>query len=264
MPEIEKLQEIIAEFMKVPVDTVGASTALTGVLAGSLGRARLDAILRSRMGISNPGVYTIKTFGELCQLAGADISGVSPAAPEPQRNKLPKTLTGAFGRGVAIGIDMQSLDAMPEATDYWENEFYVQHYTRQEIAYALLQPNPRESLAAMWCAKEALRKADGRWLEVDWHRTEVAHTPTGEPMLMSGGETLPYSLSLSHTCGLAIAVVAMMAVPSHSPQPVASSFVPTVAMQPGAMLAHRTFAAALSVVAILFSLIAIAVALLKR
>lgn len=224
MPDTIALQEIVSELLKVPLETIDASTPFSGMLANSLGRARLDAALRSRMGIVNQGVYTVKTFGDLCLLAGAEVGaevsgkadGASAVPSHPPRS----APTGSSGAGFAVGVDIQSVAAMPEATDYWEAEFYRQHFTRQEIAYALLQPSPRESFAAMWCAKEALRKADDRWLETDWQLTEVVHTSTGKPTLISGEQTIPFTVSLSHTEGLAVAVVAMAAAPAaFAPQP---------------------------------------------
>jgi phosphopantetheinyl transferase (holo-ACP synthase) len=148
---------------------------------------------------------------------------------------------------------------MPKATDYWEDEFYRQHFTRQEIAYALLQLAPRESFAAMWCAKEALRKADARWAETDWHLTEVAHGPTGKPALISQGEAIPCSVSLSHTSDFAIAVVAMaesrMSAVSHPEQ---ASLPPTQA-QLALSPAPGKLSVMLSAAAILVSLLTLGI-----
>jgi phosphopantetheine--protein transferase-like protein len=189
------------------------------VLATSLGRARLDAALRSRFNFANQGVYTLKTFGELCQLSGVAVAGADSAVAPTGKIDVP-TLHGSHGDGVAIGIDLQSVDALPEANDFWESEFYRRHFTKQEIGYALLQAEPRESFASAWCAKEALRKADGRWLDVDWQQTELIHDSNGRPVLRSGETAIPYSLSLSHTNGFAIAAVAMAERPKVLPEPV--------------------------------------------
>lgn len=264
MPDTNKLQEIVGELLKVPAATVDASTPFSGILANSLGRARLDAALRSRMGIVNPGVYTVKTFGDLCLLVGAEvcaeISGNANGAAEVQSHRPPQALSGSSGAGFAVGVDIQSVAAMPEAADYWEAEFYSQHFTRQEIAYALLQSAPRESFAAMWCAKEALRKADDRWLETDWQLTEVVHSATGKPTLISGEQAIPFTVSLSHTEGLAMAVVAMAAAPAaFAPQP---RFQPAAA-QPSPVPTPSKLPIVLAGVAILISLFAAGLALLR-
>jgi phosphopantetheine--protein transferase-like protein len=214
MPNIEELRSVVGELMQVPGDSITGATILNGVLGTSLGAA-----LRSRFNIANQGVYTLKTFGELCQLSGVAADGNGPATVETRKIDAP-VIQALQGDGVAIGIDLQSVDALPVANDFWESEFYKQHFTKQEIAYALLQAEPRESFASAWCAKEALRKADGRWLDVDWQQTELFHDANGRPMLRSGEAAIPCSLSLSHTSGFAMAAVLIAKRPQVQPEPV--------------------------------------------
>jgi phosphopantetheine--protein transferase-like protein len=216
MPNIEELRSVVGELMQVPGDSLAGPTILNGVLATSLGRARLDAAMRSRFNLANQGVYTLKTFGELCSLFGVAVAGGDTAAATVRKTNVP-AFNGSHGDGVAIGIDLQSANALPEANDFWESEFYKQHFTKQEIAYALLQADPRESFASAWCAKEALRKADSRWLDVDWQLTELVHEGDGRPMLRSGEALIPCSLSLSHSDGFAMAAVVIGEKPQVQP-----------------------------------------------
>jgi len=242
------------------VETVDGSTLFSGILGTSLGRARLDAALRSRFGIANNGVYTVKSFGDLCRLLGAEVSEANTSESTASRSQPSPLLSRSNHAGIAIGVDIQSIDALPDATDYWEAEFYQQHFTRQEIAYALLQSSPRESFASIWCAKEALRKADNRWLEVDWQLTELTHASTGVPMLNSGDQPIPCSVSLSHTAGLAVAVVAMAAMEISAPPQAPLSSLEPAAVQTIAPAPHNGLALILAVVAVLISLIAAGVA----
>ena len=222
--------------MKVPAESLDASTVLGGVLSSSLGRARLDAALRSRLSFTDPAVYTVKTFGELCRVAGAVVSGAaaSPAVATGIKSGFPPA--SSAGTATTIGVDIQSVANLPEAADYWETNFYQQHFTRQEIAYALLQSHPRESFAAAWCAKEALRKADNRWIGFDWQQIELTHDDAGKPGLAAGGGPIPCSVSLSHTEGIAVAVVAMhssqAASPDTRPVMASSQTIPAPAASP--------------------------------
>lgn len=259
MLDTEKLKALVSDLMQVSVDTVSASTVFSGILATSLGRARLDAALRSRFGISNNGVYTVKTFGDLCRLLGGEAAGENTVSAAPRSQSI-SLLSTADNTGIAIGIDIQSVDALPNATDYWEEEFYQQHFTRQEIAYALLQPNPRESFASAWCAKEALRKADARWLDIDWHQTELTHTSTGIPALNSGDQSISCSVSVSHTAGLAVAVVAMGGADASGLSKPAASLLEPAVIQPTGSVQHNLSPLILAVVAVLISLIAAGVA----
>lgn len=210
METLDQLRVCVGELMKVSPSELNASSLLNGVLSSSLGRARLDALLRARLGITNPGVYTVKTFGDLCQVFGAEVIGVSASVIRPQATSVFKM--DRNDPGISVGVDIQSVTALPEAADYWECDFYQQHFTRQEIAYALLQSDPRETFAAIWCAKEALKKADNRWEMTDWREIETSHEPNGRPILSVGSERISCSVSLSHTDGFAaaIVVIAMM------------------------------------------------------
>lgn len=263
MPETDKLRSIVSELMQVPEEQIGDSTVFAGsVLASSLGRARLDAALRSRLSFSDPGVYVVQSFGELCKLAGAEGVGGPRNSPSSANNGRQPILRETAGQNVAIGVDIQSVSDLPEAADYWEAEFYQQHFTRQEIAYALLQPAPRESFAAAWCAKEALRKADSRWLDVDWQLTEITHTSDGMPTLKSGEDQIPCSVSLSHTKDYALAVVAF-----ESKLQVQQVSLP-VAARPSEIEAipapsHSKQPLVLAILAVLISLVAVSLALLK-
>ena len=53
---------------------------------------------------------------------------------------------------------MQEIAALPVTADYWDHEFYRETFEPSEIAYAVVQSDPRTHLAGFWCAKEALRK----------------------------------------------------------------------------------------------------------
>ena len=259
MAKIEELKEIVSGYMRVEAQTIDESTVLSGLLATSMGRGRLDATLRGRFGFTHPAVHTVKTFGEICQLLAVDATHAEMPAI-PGRHSLAAT---NFSDGsIALGVDIQAVNSLPEVGDYWEEDFYKQHFTRQEIAYALLQSSPRESFAAAWCAKEALRKADNRWIGVDWKLTEITHNELGRPALQSGDEAIPCAISLSHTNGFAVAVVAMTKVPLPEPQnapiPVTSAVLPVVEERSGSRLSL-----VLSVAALVVSLAAAAYAFLR-
>ena len=73
---------------------------------------------------------------------------------------------GAAG-GLQVGLDVEDIRLLPQAKDYWEHEFYSGSFAKSEIAYAVLQAEPRTHFAGFWCAKEALRKCDPGFAGVD-------------------------------------------------------------------------------------------------
>jgi phosphopantetheine--protein transferase-like protein len=112
---------------------------------------------------------------------------------------------------LSCGIDVESISALPEADDYWEEPFYHTHFTDAEIAYCVSQSNPRMHFAARWCAKEAFNKCARAHGKVEMNRIEIAHRADGSPFLRllsdTGDETPGVSISLAHSDDWAVAVV---------------------------------------------------------
>jgi phosphopantetheine--protein transferase-like protein len=134
-----------------------------------------------------------------------------PSRPAPA----PQVAVGANGlAGLSVGLDVEHIRSLPEASDYWEHEFYRGSFARAEIAYAVLQNDPRTHFAGFWCAKEALRKCDPAFAGVSLPLTAVAHDSDGRPYLIMDAEAglvrLPHALSISHTAELATAIVVAM------------------------------------------------------
>jgi phosphopantetheine--protein transferase-like protein len=217
----QKLREIVSKLAKVDPGQLSAETPLNGPLGGSFGRARLDANLRSQFGVSNPAVYNVNTFGDLCAVLGIGTpSGPASVAAELSNISPLKVLDrDTAGNGISVGADVESVAAMPEVSDYWEDDFYKSTFTSREIAHALLRPSPRASFAAMWCAKEALRKADASLGNVDWRTIEVTHDDLGKPGLLVNGRKPAGALSLSHTDDLAFAVFVFAQLPQRMAAP---------------------------------------------
>jgi phosphopantetheine--protein transferase-like protein len=110
-----------------------------------------------------------------------------------------------------VGLDVEDIRSLPVASDYWEHEFYRGTFAKSEIAYAVLQVEPKVHFAGFWCAKEALRKCDSSFAATSLDEIAVAHDPEGRPYLTLAGEAgperLPHALSISHTTEVATAVV---------------------------------------------------------
>jgi phosphopantetheine--protein transferase-like protein len=192
---------------------VGPAFRLDGRRAqGSIGRAALDAAIRRRVGVKSPAVYSANTFGELI--------GEAPAASSPETptaSNRPAVAVDATASAVACGVDLELVANLPDTLDPWEDPFYQTHFAPAEIAYCLLQNEPKPHFAARWCAKEALKKCEPALLGVDFHEIEVAREASGSPYLMHQNRRLPHALSLSHTSTTAVAVVVRAAFPAPVP-----------------------------------------------
>jgi phosphopantetheine--protein transferase-like protein len=211
----EVLQELVASLSGRDKTQITAATAIDDLLHGSLGRVRLEAALRYRLGVTCSGIQKVATFGDLCSLvgiAGGNGAGAAPApVPSLAPSAAPVAFIGAVSSGLHVGIDIQDVAGLPETTDYWEHEFYKSTFSPREIAYALLQPSPRVTFAGQWCAKEALRKAHSDLAEVARTSIEVVHNAAGKPEMALEGKSVPGTLSVSHTDNVAVAVFVVYA-----------------------------------------------------
>jgi phosphopantetheine--protein transferase-like protein len=219
----ELLRKTIAEFFEVDSSQVGPTFPITGPLvASSVGRAALDSRIRHQVGLKSSAVYSARTYAEL----EAEIIPRGPDSTPPstgsfagassngdvkigRRDTSPSIL--ASGRQVSCGIDIELIDSLPTAIDYWEDAFYKENFTPAEIAYCLIQEMPALHFAARWCAKEALKKCDPDFFSEEMKNLELVAGESRQPTLKHyvGGEAheLPHAVSISHAPLAAVAIV---------------------------------------------------------
>jgi len=250
------LLEILAAISRQESAQIQDSTSLNMLLSGSLGRAKLDAALRSKFSITEPRLYQVTTVGELCVLLG--LSGEASTVAIATQKAPTTTVVQALPGGTQLGVDIESISDLPQVLDYWEDAFYKAIFTPAEIAYAVLQTSPRVSFAAIWCAKEALRKADVAFSTLDWQRIAVVHDVLGKPSIEVDDCPLGGALSLSHSRDYAIAVYSALA-PAESAQRAHISVVTPAPVAEDSSAPHRGggLAAGMSLLAFLLSIAAL-------
>lgn len=227
------LRGIVAALLKVDANAIDDGFAIrVGRLKASIGGGILDAAMRREIGVSTPAAYSASTFGELraaviaaqggaavaegtLETPGATVSPASTngASSAPTAGAAMAASAPSGSAPVACGIDLELVENLPASDDYWEDAFYRTHFTRAEIAYCVGRPDPRQSLAARWCAKEALRKCDASYHALDGQAIEVCVADDGRPWLRTrrGDAWRPVagSVSLTHTDTMAAAMVAI-------------------------------------------------------
>jgi holo-[acyl-carrier protein] synthase len=123
---------------------------------------------------------------------------------------------------LSIGTDLAEVPRIRDAHTRFGDRFLERVFTPAEIAYSLRKANKHERLAARFAAKEALMKAIGTGLSrgVTWKDIEVINLPSGKPTLRLTGQAATHAerlgtrhihLSLTHTAGMAMAVVVLEA-----------------------------------------------------
>ncbi len=232
----EKLQELIAGLLDIPPAQVTADLSLdVPKFRGSVGTAILSGAIVARLGrrINTRGM---KTYGELlAAVTGRPAAGAPPAAAEIRRVPLPAAggpvpaaaarlgTTAPAGWNwelISCGTDIEEISIFPETNDYWNHDFYKEHFTPQEIAYCVSQAAPREHFAARWCAKEALKKTSGQLVNLPFSQIQVGKRPDGSVALQvrrnDAWVDAACRASLSHTPRLAIAMVIAFDAAAHA------------------------------------------------
>lgn len=228
----EALRNTVAEFFQVDPGSIRPDFVLGGQrLSNSLARGHLDSAIRRRVGTKLAAVHSAKIFAELeAELLGTPLAPAPAAAATSASVPTVTALPARNGTtGVRCGVDIELIDNLPKAADYWEHEFYRTHFTDAEIAYCLLQENPPIHFVARWCAKEAIKKCDPSLLKVEMTALEVAQGESGGMVLrhvVNGtANVLPHALSISHTRFSAVAVVVAVDFPQAQavlPEPAAA------------------------------------------
>lgn len=220
----QTLAQLVSEVCGVDVREVGPDFDMaTGPLRTSLGRAKLDAKLRRRLGVKLQSPTPITTFAELesalnpvnCALPVPEQPAPDPTASKEEVQGLSHKSTTSLTLGgsdtLACGIDLEPVSAMPEASDYWEDPFYRIHFSPAEIAYCVSQPQPRMHFAARWCAKEAFKKCHPGHMPSEMSSIEVVLSEAGQPAIRllteAGPAVSSAALSMAHTSEWASAVV---------------------------------------------------------
>jgi holo-[acyl-carrier protein] synthase len=199
------------------------SLASLGV-SSSFGLSALRSLLEAQSNVKLPPFNANLRVGDFIAL----LSGAEPAAARdsPSQSNPPTignnfhspangfevSLLGAIG----LGIDMQNVASLPIATDYRTHEFYVAHFTPEEIATSVLRPDPRAHLCGVFCAKEAAKKSRHDLLNLRMTDFYVTHDSSGRPALHLAAHhhlrtRFQFLLSITHTAEYAAAACLTLA-----------------------------------------------------
>ncbi len=206
----ESIHAVVARFFNVPESGISDSFVLPPErLAGSISRRVLHAAIKRLAGADLPGVWTASTFGELIHGGAADTTARTP--PGSMSPRAPVAVSGALG----IGIDIEEVANLPWSGDPWKEAFYTENFTQAETAYATRQPDPRTTLAGLWCAKEAALKCGAEFATLRPAQIEIRHDESGRPQLEVDGSAVACEISISHAGTSAVAVCIRYPMPTH-------------------------------------------------
>ena len=198
-----RLIAFLERLLGEPVDPAGQ------IAVSSTQRAQIVSWLQSNGVAADFNRFKANLMSVADILAGGPAAADGLAAPAPATTRtippLRPVTPVATGGGVApigLGIDLQALTSMPESSDYRADPFYTRNFTARELAHCIQQGNPRESLAGIWAAKEAVIKAGAAVTAKvgELGSIEITHTAEGAPGFPG------CLISISHEAGMAAAV----------------------------------------------------------
>jgi len=213
MDNKDKIRSAVAQFFKVPEAEVTEGFVFPAArLQGAVGRSALQAALKRIAGVDLAAAFTANTYGELVNAPGARPS--SGAAV------------------LAVGIDLENADNLPDAKDPWTEAFYAENFTSAEIAYCTRQADPRLSFCGLWCAKEAAMKCGPAFAGLSPKEIEITHDEDRRPGLCintAAHQTglSDWLLSISHAGRIAVAMCLLR--PAAIPAPAPGSAAPSSA-----------------------------------
>lgn len=123
---------------------------------------------------------------------------------------------------LGIGIDLIEVERIRLAFQRYGRRFQNRIFTPNEVEFCSGRPDPYQSYAARFAAKEAFAKALGTGLRgaVRWRDIQIDDNERSRPTITTFGRAhsvlgrRPVHLSLSHTAGHAAAIVIIEEVTS--------------------------------------------------
>lgn len=207
-----KIKEIVAHFLKVDKDCIKNDTVIDrNAIKGSIMIHRMYAVISKELKCEIKGYDKIKTFSDLLEkcrikVEKSELGEVLPVSKDEAFSKKDVNLSETVNKNFSIGIDMEEIEKMPKAADFREAVFYKQNFSQKEISYCLFQPDPLQSFAGKFAAKEAIVKADNSYKGIPFSQIEISNDNNGKPYFMN------FAISISHTCNFVVAVAAKVPV----------------------------------------------------
>lgn len=146
----------------------------------------------------NTDDVNIRSSFTILQMMGMPQSPLRPQLPQVE---ISSNLEPSTGMRVPIGVDIQSIRelfpfGMPD--DPKSDPELLSMFTIKELSYSQSKPNPLQTLAGIFAAKEAILKCCNK--EIGLANLEILPDLWGRPSIKG------YSISISHSVDYAIAI----------------------------------------------------------
>jgi holo-[acyl-carrier protein] synthase len=111
---------------------------------------------------------------------------------ESKTNNIKTQLSENSINSNGIGFDIESSINLPETDDFFADQFYIDNFSKSEIAYCSSKDNPKSCFAGRFAAKEAIVKANKDFLNTKFSNIEITVAENGQPLFEG------MNISISH------------------------------------------------------------------
>lgn len=202
---MDPLREIVALYLDISPDEIHESTQIgSRGIPKSIRRHRMYAkIISEGYEIAQPS--RIETFGDLLSDLQGELIAVDSETEIVDEGAVTSgdVRSASHKRGelqYSVGIDVEEIGNLPDATEYLNHLFYTENFSYSEISFALATSDPKRRLAGLFSLKEAICKADNRFIHIPFKDLEISHSEAGAPTYEG------FSLSNSYTELFAIGI----------------------------------------------------------
>ena len=177
------VKEIVAPFLKTETANVNSSTLIDNTaIPGSVLIHRMYSEL-SKKGFKVKNAAKVKTYGDLESiLFNGLLKNERDSHNHSEDSKIDYMNSVQKNGESGIGIDIESVDNLPDSNDYFDDQFYIDNFSKKEIAYCSSKQNPKSCFCGRFAAKEAIVKADNTFLDINFSDIEIKVSSKGAPL----------------------------------------------------------------------------------
>ena len=177
------VKEIVATFLKTETANVNSSTLIDNTaIPGSVLIHRMYSEL-SKKGFKVKNAAKVKTYGDLESiLFNGLLKNERDSHNRSEDSKIDYMNSVQKNGESGIGIDIESVDNLPDSNDYFDDQFYIDNFSKKEIAYCSSKQNPKSCFCGRFAAKEAIVKADNTFLDINFSDIEIKVSSKGAPL----------------------------------------------------------------------------------
>jgi len=192
----EMIKKTVSTFLKTDVTSINSNTCIdNSAIPGSVLLHRMYSEL-SKIGFTVRDPSRIKTFGELENELFGDKVLSDKSTSNIESNYIKRSINDKTQKGDisvnGIGVDIESSSNLPNTIDYFEDQFYIDNFSKSEIAYCSAKLNPKSCFTGRFSAKEAIVKADNTFINTKFSDIEIKVSNSGSPFFNG------MNISISH------------------------------------------------------------------